>query len=920
MSLPLVLTKIVVPPPPSDHAVERPALYARLDRGSNHALTCLVSPPGYGKTTLLSSWIRARGLEVAWLSLDEFDDTPPRFINSVTEALKSADSSLDPVSPKNTTLPSDPEPNLVNALWLPLINEIAASDRDYTLVLDDFQAIQAPVVHQAVQFLVDHLPSNLHLVLASRETLPLSLSKLRMREDLEFLDADALRFTQSESAEFLNNISGLCLDTAETATIQDRVDGWPAGIRLAALSLENANNRSAVLARFGGDDRHVLDYLRDEVFGQLPDATRSFLVKTSILTRFSADLCAAVTEQDEAQSILDDLKRRNLFITQLDRSRGWYRYHMLMSEFLLHVLQREYADLIPGLNRRAAIWHEQNGFVDEAVRYALRSEDDDFLADILGRHCDDYLGRGHAVVVRQWLDKLSEPFLLHRPWLTARLSWSYASMGRQHEVTARIDLIERALNCASREKCGAGRDKETRRVLTGLRARVACMRGDLEATISACEKFRQGGNAEATRMHASMLWSQGESLTVAGNPTAALPLLSNGREMARQVGYPPLSHACTMWSVKALALQGRLSVALKLCEEEIAWSEQRNANRIPSMGLIHAEQATILVELDRTSACVEPITQAIELSLSGGARPGALTAHLAFARLEYKRRRKDRALEHLVRAEELCRVVSSTSMVAQAAAQTALTKLHLGLLEEAAAWARSFTAVHGDQGAEGGFFEFENLVLARVRVAEGRNQETIDILDRLEPDVLDANRRAHLLTLLVYRTIAYNQMNDRSKSLKALSQALGIAEVEGFCRAFIDESTVLTDLLVNATRMPSDQISIVARDYANQLLRTITQEATEVVSRAAAGSSTLFSDQDDADLYQAYLSDPLTRRETELLQLISDGLSNQQIADVLNITINTVKGHIKHIFSKIDVRSRTQAVARARRWQLISNT
>lgn len=914
-----MLTKIVVPPP-SDHAVERPALYERLDRGVNHALTCLVSPPGYGKTTLLSTWIRARGLKVAWLSLDEFDDTPPRFINSVTEALRAADPSLDPVSPQNTTLPCDPEPNLVNALWLPLINEIAASDRDYTLVLDDFQAIQTPVVQRAIQFLIDHLPPNLHLMVASRETLPLSLSKLRMREDLEILDADALRFTPSESAEFLNNVSGLCLDAEEAATIQDRVDGWPAGIRLAALSLENAQNRSAVLARFGGDDRHVLNYLREEVFGQLPEKTRSFLVKTSILTRLSADLCAAVAGQDEAQHILDDLERRNLFIIQLDQSGGWYRYHTLMSEFLAHILQREFADLVPDLNRRAAIWHEQNDFVDEAVRYALEAEDDGFLAAILERHCDDFLGRGHAIVVRQWLDKLPEPFLLRRPWLAARLSWSYASMGRQHEVTARIDLIDRAINCAGRERSDAQRDTETRRVLAGLRARAACMRGDLASTIKACEEFRQGGHTESTRMHASILWSQGEALTTAGNPSAALPLLAKGREMARQVGYPPLSHACCMWSVKAMLLQGRLAAALELCEEEIAWSEQRKADRIPSMGLVLAEQATILVEIDRTSTCVEPITRAIELSLSGGARPGALAGHLAFARLEYKRRRVDRALNHLAKADELGRVTNSVSLVAQTAAQTALIKLHLGFLDEAAAWARTFTAVHGDQGAAVQLFEFENLVLARVRVAEGRHQEAIEILERLQPGMLAAGRRSRVIALLICRAIAYDQMAERAKSIEALGQALDIAEAEGFCRIFIDESSALTDLLAAATRIPADQIGIAARDYANQLLRIITQEATEVVSRAATGSSTLFSDQDDAELYQAYLSDPLTPRETELLQLISDGLSNQQIADVLNITINTVKGHIKHIFSKIDVRSRTQAVARARRWQLISNT
>src|SRR6202049_835240 len=375
------------------NVVSRPRLIERLNAGLHRKLTLIAAPAGFGKTTLISEWVAFIGRPTAWLSLDEGENDPARFLAYLVAALQTIAAHIGE-GVLGMLQSSQPLPT--EAILTALLNEITTLPDHFVLVLDDYHVIDARPVDVALTYLVEHLPPQMHLVIATREDPQLPLARLRARSHLTELRAADLRFTASEAAEFLNQVMGLSLSAEDIATLEDRTEGWIAGLQLAALSMQGHQDVPGFIRAFAGDHRYIVDYLLEEVLQRQPEPVRRFLLQTAILDRLNGPLCDAVTGQEEGNARLEALERGNFFVVPLDDTRHWYRYHHLFAEVLSARLMEEQPDQVATLHRRASAWYEQHGSVGDAIRHALEARDFARAADLvelgwpgMGRHAPE---------------------------------------------------------------------------------------------------------------------------------------------------------------------------------------------------------------------------------------------------------------------------------------------------------------------------------------------------------------------------------------------------------------------------------------------------------------------------------------------------------------------------------------------------
>lgn len=471
-------TKLVRPPVRSEHVV-RGELLELLREGAARRLTLLTAPPGFGKTTLLAQWASAEeGRAVAWLSLDDADNDPTRFLAYLIESLRSVEPDI---GGRALAAHSAPGAGAVDVVLPLLLNDLAALETGIVLVLDDYHVITNAEIHEALGFLVEHLPDSLRLVLATREDPPLPLARLRARGELGELRAAELRFTNEESRTFLNDVLDLGLSAEDVGRLQARTEGWPAALYLAALSVRGRNNPRVLIERFAGDDRHLVDYLAGEVLVRQPPELRSFLLRTSILVRLCGPLCDVVTDRNDSALILDELERSNLLLMPLDNKREWYRYHQLFAEILQHELKRTDPNLLPTLHRRASAWHREAGLIVEAAGHAKAAGDVAVAVELVGRHIPLFLGQRHLATVSRWLDALPAHVIAEN-WQLCLAAVMVASH------TSRLDEAERWLEAAERAPPLVRNGQAPDGPVATSRAWLRLLRGDIDGTIAAARR------------------------------------------------------------------------------------------------------------------------------------------------------------------------------------------------------------------------------------------------------------------------------------------------------------------------------------------------------------------------------------------------------------------------------------------------
>ena len=913
MSTSILATKLYVPLS-RPKVVLRPRLIERLNEGLHRKLTLVSAPAGFGKTTLIGEWVAGCGLPAAWLSLDEGDSDPARFLAYLVAALQTVAANIG-----GGVLGAllSPRPPPMESTLTALLNEIVTVEDDFVLILDDYHVVDAQPVDDALTFLLEHLPPRMHLVLATREDPQLPLARLRARGQLNELRAADLRFASSEAAEFLNQVMGLNLSAKDIAALETRTEGWIAGLQLAALSMQGREDVPGFVRAFAGDNRYIVDYLLEEVLQRQPEHIRSFLLRTSILERLSGPLCDAVTGQEEGNAMLETLERGNFFVVPLDDKRRWYRYHHLFAEVLYAHLMQEHPARVPTLHRRASEWYEHNGSAADAVRHALAAEDFGRAADLVELTVPAMRRSRQEATLLGWLKALPDELFRVRPVLNVHYAGTLLQSGQLDGVEARLRDAERWLDTTAEtnERAQAPSaemvvvdEAEFRRLpgsIAVYRAGQALALGNVPETVAYARRALDLAAEDDYFWRGAAAALLGLASWTSGDLEAAHRSYADGMASLQRAGNISDAVGGAMTSADIRIAQGRLREAMRTYEHALRLATEQGDPVMRGTADMHVGMGEIHRERNDLEAATQHLLRSKEQGEHTGFPQNSYRWRVAMARILEAQGDLDGALELLDEAERL--YVSDFHPNARPiAALEARLWVAQGRLGEALGWARERgLSAHDDLGY---LREFEHITLARVLLARYRSDreersvlEAMGLLERLLQAAEEGGRMGSMIEILVLQALAREAQGDIPAALVPLKRALTLAEPEGYVRIFADEGGPMARLLSEAAARG------IIPDLTARLLAVV--EAQEHKS------------EDQARLPPASpaqsIVEPLSQRELGVLQLIAQGLSNREIGERLFLAVITVKGHNRNIFRKLQVRRRTEAVARARELGLL---
>ena len=902
----LLATKLHVPRPRPGF-LARPRLLDRLTEGMTHELTLIGAPAGFGKTSLVADWARGRPGPVAWLSLDDADSDPARFWGYVAAAL---DGTRPGVRRRVDALFQGAPPPL-DAVVTVLVNELAEGPEEVVLVLDDYHLVDDPAVHGSLAVLLERLPPQLRLVLASRADPPLPLARLRAGGQLTELREADLRFTREEAAALLRTAVGPELPEAAVAALGDRTEGWVAGLQLAALSLRGHPDISAFVEGFSGSHRYVLDYLCEEVLDGQPEPLRAFLLETSILERLSGPLCDAVTGRTGSQALLEAIERANLFLVPLDEVRGWWRYHRLFADLLCVRLHQEQPDRVPELHRNAAAWHEAQGLADQAIRHALAAGDGTWAVRLIERQVDAYIQRWEGVTLRRWLAALPAELVSSRPRLLLAQARLALISGQLEAVEGPLDAAERGIAEVADEpyEPSVGRAASMLANLPAAvalqRAGLAHLRGDAEQAIASARRaLAELGEGEwmlesLTRLYlAEAAWLAGR---LAEAEAALASSIAGWRAASQRVpAAAALGYHCLGLVQRG---QGRLEPALATYREALAVAAELDEAAPQITGVARTGMAGVLYERGDLGSALEYATDGIALCRQLVYTPPLVTGLVTLAWIRQAQGDQAGALDALGQAERVQPSPEVVALLNPVPAERARLALAQGDVDAAVRWARTHRLTAEDEPSYPR--EREYLVLARVLLATQAPGQARGLLERLHAGAVTQGRTGSVIEVQALQALALSADGDQAGAVAALAEALGLAAPEGYLRVFVDEgapmAALVRQLLADRRQEGPAAAGVAAGDHLARLVDAFEQAGLPVRLPVRRGGVVV-----------AGLVEPLTERELEVLGLVADGKPNQAIADELVVSLDTVKRHVSHLFSKLEVANRTQAVTRAR--------
>lgn len=872
---PLLKTKISIPPPRSQ-LVSRNRLLVRLAEGASGPLTLISGPAGFGKTTLISDWISTGDdhRHVAWFSLDQDDNDLVRFVSYLVASLRTVEPGIGraPLSLLGSLQTPTPK-----ALMVQLLNEIVDVSTPIVLVLDDYHMIEDPEIDAAITFTVNHLPEQLRLIIATREEPKLPLPRWRALDRITEIGLEDLRFSDEEAALFLNRTMGLELDAESAKVLETRTEGWIAGLQMAALSLrghlrvEGVNHLAEAVETFSGEHRYVIDYLAAEVLRQQPAEIRAFLRQTAVLDRLCASLCDALTDRTDSRLILTQLEQANLFLIRLDDHRQWYRYHQLLADFLRVDLS---ADEQAALHRKASTWYEANGFGTEAVKHSLAAGDISTTVSLIRAHVDEMLCRGEFPAVLAWLETLPDGTIRAHGDLAGYKAWLLYLRGRIEEAEAYSPSAHTAEH--------ADIPSTHQATLLAFQAFLAINRGNPEKAVAlarqALDELRESGSF----FHTCALSLLGHAQRLSGDRKTAIETLSQAVRLGQKLG----NHLITLDALGNLAplmyAQGRLREAMLLCCENVERYVDVRGKPLAVAGLVYVPLGVFFYEINELYSSRRNLITGIALCQQLGMVYYTLMGQRSLAKLQHVSGEREAAWDTLTAARRLAEKSENPRrwrLIDAAAAELQLREGNVAAaartLEKAAISAESHS-------------EFERLVHARLLLAQGQPRTAERVLNGLETAAVKEERNGSLITVYVLQALCKRAAGNRAAALDRLGQALSLATSPGYRRVFLDEGPAVAALL--------PQLRHVAPAFVIELLQAFPHE----VAPAPEG-----------------LAGPVSKTQFEILRLLDFGLTNQEIADKLGISIGTVKWHLHQIFGKLQARNRTEAVTKAREQGLL---
>lgn len=926
MSTPVLATKLYVPQP-RPRAVLRPRLNERLNESllSGCKLTLVSASAGFGKTTLVSEWIARCGRPSVWLSLDEGDNDPTRFLTYLVAALQTLDLRIGEGIPAKIGAGvaewlQSPQPPPAETILTTLVNEVAAVHVQFILVLDDYHLIDSRAVDKALAFLLEHLPLQMHLVITTREDPQFPLARLRARGQLTELRAADLRFSPTEAAEFVNQAMGLQISTDDIAALEARTEGWITGLQLAALALQGSlsmqdpANTSRFIQSFTGSHRFVLDYLVEEVLQRQPEPLRNFLLQTAILERLSGPLCDAVTGQAGSSVILETLERGNLFIVPLDNERRWYRYHHLLADVLRMRLMAEQHDQVSALHRRASAWHEHNGSADNAIRHALAADDFARAANLIEWVIPAMNRSRQFATLLGWLKALPDALVRVRPVISTAYAFTSMSCGENGAVEARLRDAEGWLDVTAdmRERSAfpaaervVVNEEEFRRVpgmIALIRAGQALARGDMPETVKNARRVLDLAPENDYLMLGGAASQLGLAAWRNGDLDAARRMTADGMANVRLAGYisPAVGGAISLADIQIA--QGHLHEAMLTYERGLQWATEPGGPIRQGAADMHVGMSDLHYEHNDLKTARHHLLTSQALGELAGLPQNPYRWRAAMARIRAAEGDLEGALELLNEAERLYDGNFSPN-VRPVATRKTWVWVAQGRLGEALGWARE----HGlsVENELSYLREFDHITLARVLLARYQSDRENDslsgvvgLLERLLKAAEEGGRIGSAIEILILQALAHHALGDGPATFLPLERALTLAEPEGYVRIFLDEGSSMLQLLREAFARE------ILPDYTKALLAAFEAETRENIDEP---------DQPPAKLH----IESLTQRELEVLKLIAQGHSNREIGERLFLSVSTVKGHNQKLFDKLQVQSRTEAIARARALALL---
>jgi ATP/maltotriose-dependent transcriptional regulator MalT len=864
----LLATKFCIPTQrmgiiPRLRLVERLEAGLRQGEGFGRRLTLISAPAGYGKTTLAIDWLQRSTLPTGWLSLDEPDNDPRRFITYLIAAMKQVNENIGQAAGAMLQSPQPPPGEL---LLTALVNEISSVPQIFALVLDDYHVIHTPPIHQQLAFLLEHQPSNLHLVITTREDPLLPIPRLRAQGQVLEIRQDDLRFTESEAALFLKNVMGLDLTSDEVSALERRTEGWIAGLQLAALSVRGREDLPEFIRAFTGSSRFILDYLIEEVFDRQSSAVKDFLLKTSILERLSGPLCDAVAGENTSQGILETLEQANLFIVPLDQSRIWYRYHCLFAELLRHRLH-VHGIKEQELHQRASLWFEQNDFIAYAVQHALAARDWEQATNLIGTVADEMLKRGELLTLIGWYQALPEQMLDADPRLCFSYCWPLLLAGQFEIAAPLLGRVEQAAKDVPPEFLGE---------IFAAQAYLALGQGAHARMVEKSQRALALLPKSSISSRGVVALNLGLAYWHMGQMQAAEEVLAEALQAAQTTGNHYAALTAIIFQGRVCAVRGQLHQAAKYFERAI-----QLGGEMPINTLAHLDLSTLHYEWNDFAKSEVHLNKAILISQRGQndeflAACWMMKAGLSTAQGDYAEAQaaldKARALVNSGKASEAIAVRLDVAQV----------RLQLALGGPTTEWGQKLT----EKVDSYSFYRFLGVTKARIL-------PTAQVGPYLEALSQAAQANDWVYGLIAVRVLQAANADTQDEAVEFLTDALQRAEGGGFIRSFVEAGENLMPALWEAAR------GGVSPDYAAHILAVMGGKSEAAPSR------------------QMTLVEPLSEREIEVLRLVTSGMSNREIARQLFISPGTAKSHVHNLCGKLGVRNRTEAAMKAKELKLV---
>lgn len=924
MSVSLLSTKLYTPPTRAD-GVSRPHLTDKLQSCLSQpgCFALLSGPAGFGKTTLLSEFVTDLKHPVAWVSLDEGDDDPIRFWSYVISACQSVHAGLGESA---LEILRSPLPQSGEAVTTSMINDLAGLDQDLILVLDDYHNIQNEAIHSAFTYLLEHSPSNFHVVISTRIDPPWPLARFRVRNKLIEVRAQNLRFTTEEATSFLNRMMGLNLSPMDISALEERTEGWVAGLQLAALSMKGRNDIAGFIKAFTGSHIYIAEYLVEEVLKRQPEYAQTFLLRSSILDRLNAPLCEAVTGCENGHSMLLDLHKANLFVTQMDDEGEWFRYHHLFRDLLKARLHQNISeDAISSLNQRAAAWFERMDMIPEAIEHSLSAGDYPHVVKMVEKVGLSLILQAYVRTVERWLRSIPPKYLENSPRLNMAFAWMNLVRGTIPQAMLYLDRLETLFSSQKMNN----QDPSLLGEWLALRSHLLNLQGkpdDARDLANQALQILPEADSQVRSMAFINLATAYQQTLDYDHAGETFQLIVKNAQATGDHTFETLGisgHA------RMLLMEGKLHRGFEVASEGIKLMEA-SGKRTPFSATIYGELGQIYYHWHQLEMERKYTLLSMQMSGKNGYSDPEIFNYITMSKTCQMEGDWEGTANEMHKAEELMRLIPPAMIRENIISQQIRVFLAFGQLKEA-------QEIFKDYGFFfDGNFRYPELtpdalishttgllynsafrvILAQARI--NKDQSNLQLGIDVAAHLIDREIACHNITAALESLLVRSQMNaalgDEQKRLLDVTRALEIAEPEGFISVFVEEGKAVAEAL----------ILMVERGLNGNVQPAFIQEVLSAFPKTLSTHGiqhtkihAYTSDQKHETVDQTVLVEPLTEREMDVLLLISAGDSNQAIADKLFISISAVKKHTSNILGKLNVNSRTHAVARARQLKLL---